>query len=186
MLFRRKKPNFIASVVAFIWPQKGFMRGWLYLMMRILRLRLSDYSLAAGFAAGVAVSFTPLIGLHFFLAAALAWLIRGNMIVALIGTLVGNPWTFPFIWVLIYSVGSSILGSVQIDADISTLSFKMLLEYPGTMLVSMLIGGVVVGGFSFFFILAVGYVFAGRIKTWLMQLRENRLKQFNLRNGKND
>ena len=186
MLFRRKNRNILASINAFIWPQKGFLRGWLYLLMRVLRLRSSDYSLAAGFAAGVAVSFTPLIGLHFFMAAALAWLIRGNMIIALIGTAVGNPWTFPFIWVLIYSVGTSILGSRPIDADVSALSFTMLLEYPGTMLVSMLIGGMVVGGILFFFTLAVGYVFAGRIKDWLMDLRENRLKEFNLRRRKND
>ena len=68
MLFRRKKPSMFSGVASFFWPQKGFMRGWIYLMLRILRIRSSDYSLAAGIASGVAVSFTPLIGFHFVLA----------------------------------------------------------------------------------------------------------------------
>ena len=51
--------------------------------------------IAIGFAAGVFVSFTPLFGLHIVLGAALAWLVRGNIVASLIGTLAGNPVTTP-------------------------------------------------------------------------------------------
>jgi len=91
MLFRRRSSNRWARLQAFFWPEKGFWRGWIYLLFRILRLRSSDYSLSAGFACGVFASFTPLIGAHFFLAAALAWAIRGNIIMSMIGTAIGNP-----------------------------------------------------------------------------------------------
>ena len=52
------------------------------------------------------VSFSPFIGFHFLLAILFAYLLRGNLIAALIGTFVGNPFTFPFIWIFIYKVGN--------------------------------------------------------------------------------
>jgi uncharacterized protein (DUF2062 family) len=73
-------------LIAFIWPKKGFIRGWIYLALRVLRLRSSDYSLAAGLACGAFASFTPFLGVHIIIAAGLAWLIGGNMVMALIGT----------------------------------------------------------------------------------------------------
>jgi hypothetical protein len=35
---------------------------------------------------------------HFVLSALLAYIARANIIASAIGTVVGNPWTFPFIW----------------------------------------------------------------------------------------
>ncbi len=48
---------------------------------------------AASFAMGVAISFTPLIGFHWILALALALLLRLNKVDVLLGTLVINPLT---------------------------------------------------------------------------------------------
>jgi uncharacterized protein (DUF2062 family) len=48
---------------------------------------------AASFALGVAISFTPLIGLHWIMALVLAFLLRLNKIDILLGTLVVNPLT---------------------------------------------------------------------------------------------
>ena len=69
-----------------------------YYKLRLARLPDSNYAISSGFACGAMVSFTPLLGLHFVLAVVFAYLIRGNFIAALIGTVVGNPLTFPFIW----------------------------------------------------------------------------------------
>ena len=177
MLFRRRDKNLWASIQAFIWPKKGVMRGWIYLMMRILRIRSSDYSLSAGFAAGVAVSFTPLIGLHFILGIALAWLIRGNMIMSMIGTAIGNPWTFPLIWALIYAVGTSVLGRSPGDTDVTTLSYELLLNSPGEVMVSMFTGGLIMGGIFGVISFLLAYVFAGRIRMKLLSIKRNRLKK---------
>ena len=181
MLFRRREKNLMASIQAFIWPKKGVMRGWIYLMMRILRIRSSDYSLSAGFAAGVAVSFTPLIGFHFILGIALAWLIRGNMIMSMIGTAVGNPWTFPLIWVLIYAVGSSVLGRAPSETDVTVLSYELLLDSPGEVLVSMLTGGLIMGTIIGLLSFAAAYLFAGRIRQKLLSIKRNRLKKIVLK-----
>jgi len=177
MLFRRRNRNIWASVQAFVWPKKGVMRGWIYLLLRILRIRSSDYSLSAGFAAGVAVSFTPLIGLHFLLGIALAWVIRGNMIMSMIGTAVGNPWTFPFIWALIYAVGGTVLGRSPGETDVSALSYELLLNSPGEVMVSMFTGGLIMGGVFGLVTFLLGYVFAGGIRLKLVAIKRNRLKK---------
>ncbi len=77
---------------------------------RVARIPGTSYALAAGFASGAAMSFTPFVGFHFILAATFAWIIRGNILTSAMGTIVGNPWTFPFIWVATYETGSWLLG----------------------------------------------------------------------------
>jgi hypothetical protein len=85
------------------------------ILVRLRQLKGTPYSVAAGFACGVAISFTPFIGFHLILAAITAWIIRGNIVSSAIGTLVGNPWTFPFIWVAVLSTGNYLLGHGSID-----------------------------------------------------------------------
>ena len=146
-------------------------------MLRILRIRSSDYSLAAGIASGVAVSFTPLIGFHLILAGVLAWLVRGNMVMAMIGTIVGNPWTFPLIWVLIHTIGVWILGAPSSQADVSMLSYELLMDSPGSVLVSMLLGGLVVGSITGLIVFALGYSYAGKIRDKLTSIKMRRIRR---------
>jgi uncharacterized protein (DUF2062 family) len=65
----------------------------------------SSHEIAIGLACGISISFTPFLGLHALLAITLAWALRASMAAALIGTLFGNPWTFPFIWYFSYEIG---------------------------------------------------------------------------------
>jgi len=76
-----------------------------YIWHRVGRLHGTPHSIAGGFAAGAAISFTPFVGSHFVLAALIAWATRSNIVAGLLGTAVGNPWTFPFIWLWIYELG---------------------------------------------------------------------------------
>jgi len=76
-----------------------------------VRIPGTPYAIAAGFASGAAVSFTPFLGFHFLLAALLAWIIGGNILTSAMGTVVGNPWTFPFILPSTYYFGSWIIGT---------------------------------------------------------------------------
>ncbi len=89
----------------FLWPRSDWERAGKYIFHRVARLPGTPYAIAGGFACGAAVSFTPFVGLHIVLAALLAWSIRANIISSAIGTVVGNPWTFPFIWVWVYELG---------------------------------------------------------------------------------
>jgi uncharacterized protein (DUF2062 family) len=97
-----------------IWPRIGFRRSVTYIWHRVGRLHGTPHSIAGGFAAGAAISFTPFVGSHFVLAALIAWATRSNIVAALLGTAVGNPWTFPFIWLWIYDIGRR-MGAGGVD-----------------------------------------------------------------------
>ncbi len=102
-----------------------------YIWHRVGRLHGTPHSIAGGFAAGVAVSFTPLVGSHFVLAALLAWMTRSNIVAGLLGTAVGNPWTFPFIWVWIYELGRGMGAGEAARAKPDALA--IIVDLPGVM-----------------------------------------------------
>ena len=110
MFRRRSKQPIIFVLRSLFWPGIGLARAYKYIWYRVNRLPAGPHSIASGLATGCAMSFTPLIGVHFFVAAGLAWIIRGNVVASAFGTIVGNPWTFPVIWILTYELGSIILG----------------------------------------------------------------------------
>lgn len=81
-----------------------------YVAHRLRRLPDPAHKISRGIAAGVFTSFTPLFGLHFIVSAMLAWVMRGNILAALLATFVGNPLTFPLIAAVSMEIGSFILG----------------------------------------------------------------------------
>lgn len=125
-MFKRRNPLPLSQRAReIVWPRAGWRRTALYAVHRLGRLPGTPYRIAAGFACGAAVSFTPFMGLHFILAALLALLVRGNVIASAIGTAVGNPWTFPFIWIWTYKLGRWMLGG----AGVSLLQEHMSMHY---------------------------------------------------------
>ncbi|MEM9369727.1 MAG: DUF2062 domain-containing protein [Pseudomonadota bacterium] len=101
----------------FIAPRKGIFRGLDYIGKRMRRLPDSPHRIALGFACGAFVSFSPFFGFHFFVAAGCAWLLRGNILASLFGTIVGNPITFPLISASSLWVGRWILGRSEEQSD---------------------------------------------------------------------
>ena len=81
-----------------------------YINKRMRRLPDSPHRIALGFACGAFVSFSPFFGFHFFLAAGCAWLVRGNILASLFGTIIGNPFSFPLISASSLWLGRWILG----------------------------------------------------------------------------
>ncbi|WP_245418477.1 MULTISPECIES: DUF2062 domain-containing protein [Cohaesibacter] len=129
MLFgRRDKPSMAERIRIFLWPRRNWMRSGKYFVKRILRLSGSPYMIAAGVAAGVFTSFTPFLGFHFLISWAIAFLIGGNMLAAAIGTGVGNPITFPFIWGATYTTGCFLLGKEAIHGQLHSLKHDLLTE----------------------------------------------------------
>ena len=114
-----------------------------YYKLRLARLPASNYAISSGFACGSMVSFTPLLGLHFILAVIFAFLIRGNFIAALIGTVVGNPITFPFIWGLIYKVGTYVTNIQHINIG-RKINFDMIINQTYEIFFPMLLGGIII------------------------------------------
>tara|TARA_Y100001935_G_C17275406_1_gene494370 strand:+ start:1084 stop:1524 length:441 start_codon:yes stop_codon:yes gene_type:complete len=114
-----------------------------YYKLRLARLPASNYAISSGFACGSMVSFTPLLGLHFILALIFAYLIRGNLIAALIGTVVGNPLTFPFIWGLIYKVGTFVTTIKHVTHS-NEINFEMIVNQTYEIFFPMFVGGIII------------------------------------------
>ena len=112
MVFKRRDPRGPVRIVAeALWPRGGWRRAASYITLRLRRLPDSPHKIARGVACGVFVCFTPLFGLHFGVAALMAWAIRGNILASLLATLVGNPLTFPLIAALSIGLGERLLQS---------------------------------------------------------------------------
>lgn len=111
MVFKRRKPLSLARRIrdAF-YPPNGWRRAIEYFGHRLKRLPDTPHKIALGFACGVFVSFSPFFGFHFVYAALCALLVRGNVLASFLGTLVGNPLTFPFIATAALSTGRWIYG----------------------------------------------------------------------------
>ena len=113
-----------------------------YYKLKLARLPASPHAIASGFACGSMVSFTPLLGLHFLLAIVFAYIIRGNYVAALLGTIVGNPITFPFIWGLIYKVGAFVTSTKQKELN-HEINFDMIVSQTYEIFLPMLLGGAI-------------------------------------------
>jgi len=120
-----------------------------YFWKRILRLRATPHAIAAGVAAGAFAAFLPFLGLHVLIAAALAWVIRGNMLAAALGTAaVGNPLSYPLIWAATYAGGRFLLhsgpaaSSPHIGSQLRHMDFAALWH---PVLEPMTVGGIPLG-----------------------------------------
>ena len=111
MVFKRRDPkSWPRAVLDALWPRGGWSRAFHYFKHRMHRLPDSPEKIARGIFAGVFASFTPFYGFHFFIAAGLAFVIRGNIIAGLMATFFGNPLTYVPIGVAALQTGHWLLG----------------------------------------------------------------------------
>ncbi len=146
-MYKEVRIRWSAYIVNFNLYYKNFLskvnRIISYYKLILARLPDSNYAISSGFACGAMVSFTPLLGFHFVLAVVFAYLIRGNFIAALIGTVVGNPLTFPFIWWLIYKIGTYVTN-IKLEKITHEINFDMIVNQTYEIFFPMLVGGVII------------------------------------------
>ena len=107
MLFKsRKKVNLLEKFSSLVWPKSGWNRLIKYVSLRIKRLPGSPHKIALGFSFGVMSAMTPFFGIHFLIGIFLSWLFRCSIAASVIGNLIGNPWTFPFIILINFKIGN--------------------------------------------------------------------------------
>ena len=127
MLFKRRdRLPFAQAVWQIIWPRGGWRRSAIYVKHRLRRLPDTPRKICRGIMVGVFTTFTPFYGLHFIVAAALAMLVRGNVMAALLGTFFGNPLTYVPIAVVSLNLGHFMLGTQmnpEVDESIFTRVF---------------------------------------------------------------
>jgi uncharacterized protein len=137
MLFTsRTQPTWRARLRVAVWPRRTWARSARYLGWRLLRLGGSPHGLALGVGTGVFVATLPIPGMQLLAAAVLAWMIRGNVAAALLGTFWANPLTLPVIWLSAHWVGCGILGVpavlTAVDLVSSLAHVRAALVAPGT------------------------------------------------------
>ena len=148
MLFRRRSPpRWREKIRVWLWPRRNWSRSIRYMAYRLWRLRASSHTIALGCACGVFAAFTPFLGGHFILAGVLAWITRGSILASALGTFVGSPLTFPFIWFASFSLGNWVLGhdSKFREIDLSEVIFHKSMDQIWPVIKPMLIGGVPLG-----------------------------------------
>jgi len=109
MLFNRRiKQKTWPKIRNLIWPDMGLKRLWNYYKHRSIRIPASEHSIAAGFAFGCSVSWTPTFGTHLLQCALFCWITRTNWIAAFLGSGFGNPWTTPMLMLIAFHVGKAL------------------------------------------------------------------------------
>jgi uncharacterized protein len=125
-VFKRRTPkSYFQKVGEAFWPRGGWKRASIYVAHRLRRLPDPAHRISRGIFAGVFVSFTPFYGLHFLTAAGVAWLLRGNILAALLATFFGNPITFPIIAAVSVELGSWMLGLPPVPLPKVVSSFSL-------------------------------------------------------------
>lgn len=111
MLFaRRQPPTFGDRLRSAVWPRRSFARSLKYFRWRLLRAGGEPRRLALGVACGVFAACLPILGAQLPAAALFAWMLRGNIAAALIGTCWSNPVTTPVLYAGAHVLGAALLG----------------------------------------------------------------------------
>lgn len=112
----------------------------------------NPHKVALGVAIGVGISFVPLPGFGAILAIVGAWLVRGSIPAALVAQVVGNPWTFPFIWAASLAVGRVIIplqNGTDLTALMNNLDWQFVLANQQDLIMNILVplalGGLILG-----------------------------------------
>lgn len=179
-MFKRRDDSVSEKAKGLLWPKKGFARPFIYLKERIMRMSASNHALSVGLACGAAASMTPFIGFHFFLGAFFAYILRGNLFASAIGTIMGNPWTFPLIWSADIFIGNWVVDNFGLREWLIALSGAIEGDNTASFLYSISLGGVILCVASFPVFYGISYI---SLKSW----RAHRAKRLELkRKSKSD
>ncbi|WP_320673620.1 DUF2062 domain-containing protein [Prochlorococcus sp. MIT 1341] len=103
---------------------------------------------AKGLAVGVFSGCFPFFGLQTLLGISLASVIKGNHLLAAIGTWISNPFTYlPLYW-MNYYVGSTLIGKQENFPNISNLDSQEVWSQSLSFIVRVILGSFIVGGIA--------------------------------------
>jgi uncharacterized protein (DUF2062 family) len=122
----------------------SWRRSLKYWYWRLVRLRGQPEALARGIACGVFAGLFPFFGSQTLLAVLLAFLFRGNKILALVGPWISNPLTSVPIYAFNFYVGKWLLND-HTPTDINWHSWEDIKELGIEIIWPLFVGCVVVG-----------------------------------------
>ena len=119
-----------------------------YTFLRIVRIKAPAESIAMGLAVGVFAGAMPFLSLQMAIAVFLAFLLRGNVIAAALGTWWTNPFNWAIVFPLLYMLGKVFVPGVIAHLGMSELihlPFLDLLQRGWKWLLITTLGGFIVG-----------------------------------------
>lgn len=116
----------------------------------ILKVKDTPHRIAMAFALGVFLGISPLLGLHTIGAFFLAWLLKLNRLVAIVGVYITNPWTIVPIYTFCIWVGAKLTGLERIlpAVDWNDVSLMVFISELKHLIMPFLAGTIVVGSIS--------------------------------------
>ena len=87
-------------------------------LRQVIGIKDSPRKIALSFGIGVFLGMSPLLGLHTILGIVLAWGLRLNKFVTIVGVYVTNPWTIVPIYTFATWLGARLLGMDHILPEI--------------------------------------------------------------------
>jgi uncharacterized protein (DUF2062 family) len=116
----------------------------------ILKVKDTPHRIAMAFALGVFMGISPLLGLHTIGAFFIAWLLRLNRLVAIIGVYITNPWTIVPIYTFCLWVGAKLTGLERIIPTIgwNDVTLMVYMSELKPLIKPFLVGTIVVGSLS--------------------------------------
>jgi hypothetical protein len=124
--------------------KQSFRRTLKYFYWRLVRLRGRPETLARGLACGVFAGLFPFFGSQTLLAVLLAFLLRGNKILALVGPWISNPFTSVPIYAFNFYVGKWLLND-HTSTELNLRSWQDIKELGIEIIWPLFVGCVVVG-----------------------------------------
>jgi uncharacterized protein len=116
----------------------------------ILSLDSHPGHIAAGFAVGVFISFTPFFGFHTPLAIALAFIFRLNKLTCITGAWVNTPFTMLPVLAVSYKLGRFLRGKPVIEMTFKGLEWQHIKPYAKSLLLGSSILGFVAAVTAYF------------------------------------
>ncbi len=148
--------------------KKSLRRQLKYFYWRLVRLQGPPEALARGLACGVFAGLFPFAGSQTVLALLLAFLLRGNKILATVGPWISNPFTSVPIYLFNFQVGKWLIHDNS-EADVSFESWQDLMKLGSEVILPLFVGCVAVG--------LVCAIFSYFVGLWLIQRVRDSNKQ---------
>lgn len=132
-----------------VYRKRSWHRTFRYFYYRLLRIQGSPKAIARGLAVGVFAGWFPWFGLQTLVAIALAFVVRGNKVVAAAATWISNPFTYVPIFAFNYQVGRWLLGTNDEPFEMAALSsLEGIKELGGDIVLTLFFGSFVIGAIS--------------------------------------
>lgn len=117
-------------------------------ILRFSTKGVSTNEIAFGIALGNFIGFIPVIGTHTIAAIGLAYILRLNTLIVILGTQISNPLSYPFQLFISAEVGNLIMKGKFLDITFSK-NLNYLNHYLMPIIVGSFVVGVLVSGISY-------------------------------------